>query len=291
MIKFSPVIKWSGSKRSQSEEILSYFPNKIETYYEPFCGGCSMLMALINSNISVDRYVCSDINEDLINLWNCIKNTPEDVYSKYKILWNELNKDNDVSRKRKFFEQQRELYNETHDPLIFFFIMRTTTNGMPRYNQKGEFNNSFHITRNGIEPQRVYPIIMEWSGKLRKNNVEFRHCSYEEIIKVVTENDFLYLDPPYFNTKGMYFGGIDFNKLFEQLNNLCNKSIKFCMSFNGKSGEVDNTCNVPSTCYTRHIYIKSGNSSFKRTIGKDRNAMIYESLYLNYECNNQKNKC
>ena len=31
MVKFQPIIKWSGSKRSQCEEILSYFPKTIET--------------------------------------------------------------------------------------------------------------------------------------------------------------------------------------------------------------------------------------------------------------------
>ena len=125
MVKFQPIIKWSGSKRSQCEEILSYFPETIETYYEPFCGGCSMLMGLLNSDISVKRYVCSDLNGDLISLWNLIKINSEIIYNSYTKLWKELNVDNDVSRKRKYFEEMRDLYNETHDPLIFFFIMRT----------------------------------------------------------------------------------------------------------------------------------------------------------------------
>ena len=73
MVKFQPVIKWSGSKRSQCENILGYFPQSMDTYYEPFCGGCSMLMGLINSEISVKRYVCSDINQDLISLWKKVK--------------------------------------------------------------------------------------------------------------------------------------------------------------------------------------------------------------------------
>ena len=34
---YEPVIKWSGSKRSQAEQILKYFPREIDTYYEPFC--------------------------------------------------------------------------------------------------------------------------------------------------------------------------------------------------------------------------------------------------------------
>lgn len=283
MVKFQPIIKWSGSKRSQCEEILSYFPETIETYYEPFCGGCSMLMGLLNSDISVKRYVCSDLNGDLISLWNLIKTNSEIIYNSYTKLWKELNVDNDVSRKRKYFEEMRDLYNETHDPLIFFFIMRTTTNGMPRYNKSGKFNNGFHLTRNGIEPERLKPILMEWSKKLRENNVEFKHSSYEDILKEVKSGDFVYMDPPYANTKGMYFGGIDLDKFYYNMKTLCSENIKFALSFDGKSGNVDNTCEIPNECYKKHLYIKSGNSSFKRTIGKDKNAIVYESLYINYE--------
>lgn len=286
MIKFQPVIKWSGSKRSQCEDILGYFPHNIETYYEPFCGGCSMLMGLINSEIPVKRYVCSDINKDLIALWEKVKYSPDEIYESYVKLWEELNKDNDIYRKRKFFEEQRDIYNKTHDPLVFFFIMRTTTNGMPRYNQKGEFNNSFHVTRNGIKPELLKPILTEWSVKLRKNNVEFVHRSYEEILGEVKEGDFIYMDPPYFNTKGMYFGGIDFESFFVFLENVSKMNVRFALSFDGKSGDIDNTYSIPENCYRRHFYIKSGNSSFKRTIGKDKNAIVYESLYLNYDSDN-----
>ena len=286
MIKFQPVIKWSGSKRSQCEDILEYFPQTINTYYEPFCGGCSMLMGLMNSDIFVKRYVCSDINKDLIALWEKVKYSPDEIYESYVKLWEELNKDNDIYRKRKFFEEQRDIYNKTHDPLVFFFIMRTTTNGMPRYNQKGEFNNSFHVTRNGIKPELLKPILTEWSVKLRKNNVEFVHRSYEEILGEVKEGDFIYMDPPYFNTKGMYFGGIDFELFFVFLENVSKMNVRFALSFDGKSGDIDNTYSIPENCYRRHFYIKSGNSSFKRTIGKDKNAIVYESLYLNYDSDN-----
>lgn len=43
---FEPVIKWSGSKRSQAKNILTYFPKEIDVYYEPFCGGASVLRRL-----------------------------------------------------------------------------------------------------------------------------------------------------------------------------------------------------------------------------------------------------
>lgn len=46
---FEPVIKWSGSKRKQASEILTYFSKEIDTYYEPFCGGASVLRCLLDS--------------------------------------------------------------------------------------------------------------------------------------------------------------------------------------------------------------------------------------------------
>ena len=100
-MKFQPVIKWSGSKRSQSEEIINRIPNKeYDTYYEPFCGGCSVLFQLLHSGIKFQHYICSDKNKGLIDVWNEIKNNPNEVIKQYKIMWNELNIDNDKERKK-----------------------------------------------------------------------------------------------------------------------------------------------------------------------------------------------
>lgn len=272
---FEPVIKWSGSKRSQAEEILKYFPQEIDTYYEPFCGGCSVLRRLLEADISVKKYVCSDINEDLINLWNMIKKEPMEVINHYTELWGILNKDSDLDRKREYFNEVRNRLNKEHNPLDFMFIMRTTTNGMPRYNKSGAFNNSFHITRNGIKTETFKDIVYEWSELLNKNDVEF-HCLDYSMIKPNKE-DLVYLDPPYNSTKGMYYGKIDNDLLFEWLKKL---SCVYIMSYDGKSGDIDNTYDLPTDLYDKHIYLKSGNSSFKRTIGKSIDSMVYESLYI-----------
>lgn len=81
-----------------------------------------------------------------------IKDSPEEVIRQYTYMWHELNVDDDKERKKQYFYMVRERFNKYKNPCDFMFIMRTTTNGMPRYNQKGEFNHSFHITRNGIKP-------------------------------------------------------------------------------------------------------------------------------------------
>ena len=272
---FEPAIKWSGSKRSQAKEILEHFPKEIETYYEPFCGGCSVLRRLLDSDINVKNIVCSDLNQDLINLWIEIKNNPERAFLHYKTLWEELNSDEDKARKRSYFENIRARYNSERNPLDFLFIMRTTTNGMPRYNKSGEFNNSFHITRNGIIPETLHSILLEWSKLLNDHNVNFICQDYRNI--KTQKGDFLYLDPPYANTKGMYFNNFELEPFF---NWLSEQEADYLLSFDGKSGNDDKTYAVPENLYTKHKYLLSGNSSFKRTIGKSNDSIVYESLYI-----------
>jgi DNA adenine methylase len=270
-----PAIKWTGSKRSQANEILKYFPKEIDTYYEPFCGGCSVLGALMLSDIKVKHYICSDLNNDLISLWNEIKEEPIRISEDYKTLWNELVSRNDIKSKSDFYNTVRDSFNKDKKPWKFIFLLRTCANGLVRYNRSNKFNTPFHLTRNGINPYTLSKIICEWSELLNKNDVKFLCCDYSDIKS--SENDFLYLDPPYYKTKGIYQQGMDFTRFWEYLRSQpCN----FVFSFDGKSGNEDNTFDVPKDIYGEHIYIKSGKSSFKRILGNDKNATVYESLYI-----------
>lgn len=272
---FQPVIKWSGSKRAQASEIISYFPKEFDTYYEPFCGGCSVLRALLESDIKVNKYVCSDVNITLISLLTIIKTHPVMVLKEYRRLWKELNSIEDINEQKKFYEKIREKFNKERNPLDFMFLNRTCFNGLIRYNQKGEFNSPFHFNRGGINPDRFEKIINEWSKLLTENNVELKTFTYRRIKP--TENDFVYLDPPYANTNGMYISDFNNNVFFKWIKML---PCKWVLSYNGKSGKEDNTYDVPNDLYDEHVYIKSGNSSFKRLNNVDKDAMVYESLYI-----------
>lgn len=276
MVKFQPVIKWSGSKRSQSDKIINLLEDKeYDTYYEPFVGGGSVLFQLLKSNKQFKKYVCSDINNDLISLWNLIKLSPNLVIESYTKLWEELNADDDIERKKAYFNTVRARFNKEKNPTDFMFIMRTTTNGMPRYNLSGDFNNSFHVTRKGILPKTFSKTVLEWSQLLNENNVEFIHRSFDEI--TTNEKDFLYLDPPYANTKGMYYGTIDYTNLWEWLRK---QKGGYMLSFDGKTTNTNSTYAVPDDLYTKHSYLESGNSSFRRVIGKSNSEYVFESLYI-----------
>jgi len=272
----NPIIKWSGSKRSQAEKIASLITKKYETYYESFCGGCSVLFYILNNcPDTFKRFICNDINKSLIDTFILIKTKPNEILNSYSTLWKELNKDSDLERKKDIFALIRERFNKSHNPSLFFFIMRTTTNGMPRYNKEGDFNNSFHVTRNGILPNKLKPILEDWSYKLNAFNVSFTSSDYKEINP--SEKDFMYLDPPYAKTKGMYYGTIDYNQLWDYLRKC---PCDYFLSFDGIAGKENNIANIPEDLYTKHYLLNSGNSSFRRVIGNSNNTYVLESLYL-----------
>lgn len=268
---FKPVIKWSGSKRTQADHILKYVPSSIGTYFEPFIGGGSMLYA-----ISPQKAVCGDICEPLISLWNQIKNNPELLAEEYRARWTRLQTEGYQA-----YYEIRDDFNRTKSPLDLMFLSRTCVNGLIRFNSNGEFNNSLHHTRPGIAPDSLKKIILDWSNHI--NGADFLSCDYKESTKTAKEGDFIYLDPPYFHTVGRYYGTstIDFDDFLDFLDNLNKRKIKYALSFDGKRGDKDYTIELPKDLYVRHEYIPSGNSSFKKVMDKE-NLKVYESLYLNY---------
>ncbi len=279
MKKIKPVIKWSGSKRNQADKIVNMMPREIDTYYEPFVGGGSVFIKLATSSIKVNKFILSDINNDLISLWKTIVSDPEGVYKHYRTLWEEMSSIKDWDKKKNYYLNIREKFNKNKSPYDFMFIMRTTFNGMPRYNKNGIFNNPLHPNRNGIVPEKLLNIMLEWREIIQSKNVTFLSQSYEEI--KTSENDVLYLDPPYAGIKGMYYGTLDnYDALW---NFLRNQKAKWLLSFDGKTTSEDYTIKIPSDIYKSHEFLENGNSSFRRLNGKSNKEYVFESLYKSYE--------
>lgn len=268
----SKLMKWSGSKDSQAKEIIKHIPI-ITNYYEPFVGGGSVFLALLELN-KIKNYYISDLNEDLINIYNLIKNEPlklTETYNKHYIEFN----NSDIEHRKNYYYKIRKQYNENKTAEDFYWIMRTTTNGLPRYNKNKQFNNSCHFSRPGMEPNKVKSIILYYNELFNLNNINFYCSSYDNIN--IKENSILYCDPPYQNTKGMYFNNFDNETFINWLNNIKEKWI---LSYDGKVKE--NVFNHIKPNYKKHLYLESGNSSFRRVIGNSKDSVVFESLYLNY---------
>lgn len=270
-----PAVKWTGSKRTQADAIIQHFPRKIDTYYEPFVGGGSVMFSLLHHpEVEVKHIICRDINEDLINLWVAIMVEPERLLSTYERRWLELNVDEDIARKKEYYHHVRDRFNELRDPADFIFLNRTAINGLIRYNGAGDFNSAFHFNRKGMNPDTLREIVEYWSSQLNEHKVIFEQGSYEEI---ETERDsVVYCDPPYSGTKGMYYGKLDYDAFWSWIEKQRGTVL---FSFDGKREDHDFTFEVPSHIYDQHIYLSNGASSFSRLKTKNLKD-VYESLYI-----------
>ena len=314
-----PFIKWSGSKRKQAPYIVSKFPKEINTYYECFLGGASVLHELLNqiacSSISCKHIVCSDINKDLINVWNMFKNpdTRQKLYDGYCELHKALKRRGEyiegtepnrthITKCQTLYYEIRQQYNNYIDrneysdkrTIIFYWITRTCFNGLIRYNPKtNHFNASFHVGgRFGITPNELQLVFESWGcviDSFIKNGgtIEFVNKSYNDVICDAKEGDVVYMDPPYENTTGMYFcKELDTKYFWNVLSKLNDRKVKWLLSYDGISGNNDLTADVPNL-YVRHEYVNAGHSSFKKlksktTKEKKNKDIVKDSLYMNY---------
>ena len=315
----TPFIKWSGSKRKQAPYIVSQFPREIETYYECFLGGASVLHELLNEiykgNIKCKHIICSDINYDLIYIWNLLKgkDTREELYNFYCNLHKQLKERcnyiegtdinrEDVQKIQTLYYEMRQKYNDLIDKndhsqersMIFYWITRTCFNGLIRYNPKGHFNASFHVAgRFGITPEELKSVFESWTLVIDSfidngGTIEFINKSYNEVICNAKSGDLVYMDPPYENTGGLYFcNGFDTDLFWKTIMDMNDRNVKWLLSYDGLTGDEDRTANIPHF-YTRHEYVDAGHSSFKKLRSKSNKEFknkdqVKDSLYLNYD--------
>ena len=86
--KIKPFVKWAGGKGSLLNQFNKFYPlelkkDKITCYIEPFVGGGAVLIDILQ-NYKVKEAYAFDINIDLINSYNVIKENVEELIVKLK---------------------------------------------------------------------------------------------------------------------------------------------------------------------------------------------------------------
>lgn len=263
------LIKWTGSKRSQADEISSMFPSSRARYIEPFLGSGAMLFVGAHPGA-----LAGDIYSPLIQLWKIVQAEPDRVVADYSRKWAALQE-----RLPSYFYEVRDRFNQEGDPLDLNFLMRTCVNGIVRFNDEGHFNNSFHLSRKGMEPSRFGSVVAQWSKRLK--GVQFVAQDYEATLDDAREGDFAYLDPPYAGTKQRYAADFCPGRLWEVLERLNSRGVRWALSFDGSRGQKVYLQELPRELYVRHVSIASGHSPVGRVLNGPIE-MVHESLYLNY---------
>jgi DNA adenine methylase len=262
------LLKWTGSKRSQAARIAALVPAH-NRYFEPFLGGGALLYMLGRPGA-----VGADVYSPLIAFWKMVRDNPEGLIVDYTAQWTALQDDLPA-----YFYAVRDRFNAEHRPEDLNFLMRTCVNGIVRFSKGGQFNNSFHLSRKGMAPQRFAKIVREWSAHVQ--GIEFRTGDFEKTVADASAGDFVYLDPPYAGNKQRYIGDLDIDRFYRFLEGLNSRSVKWALSFDGARGLTTYDHSLPVEIYKRKEVLSSGYSA----VGKVLNGpveVVTESLYLNY---------
>ena len=193
MIKGKPFVKWAGGKRQIIDKLLQYAPDEFNTYYEPFVGGGAFLFELSPKNA-----VINDYNKELMNVYECIKDS-----DKFDKMCKELN-NHEANHSEEYYYQIRNLdrdknkFNKLADykrAARTIYLNKACFNGLYRVNSKNEFNVPFGKKSkvNTYEGQNLGIIC----GYLNYNNIKLLSTDFEEAVKDAKKGDFIYFDPPY----------------------------------------------------------------------------------------------
>lgn len=68
------LLKWIGNKQRFAHEIIQYFPEQFNTYYEPFLGSGAVL-----GTLSPSQAVASDALRPLMEIWQTLSDAPDSL--------------------------------------------------------------------------------------------------------------------------------------------------------------------------------------------------------------------
>ena len=287
-----------GDKFKLVPQLKENFPNDIDRFIEPFCGGGSVFL-----NTEAKKYLLNDIDTYMIRLHQFLiaSSSQQDIFweqlklniEKYNLSATFMGRDIPKEYRKEFVKTYFAKYNkdayvrmrsdfndEKNDMMFLYMLLIYGFNRMLRFNAKGDFNlpvGNVDFNMNVVDALNSY------FDYVKDKNIQLFNMDFQDFIEKVqpTSKDLVYLDPPYLITFSEY------NKLWNEdseirlinyLDELNARGIRFAVSnvlwhrkrYNG-------TFNMWAQKYNI-VKIKSNYISFNDNTEKD----TYEVLVKNY---------
>lgn len=200
-------------------------------------------------------------------------NQIDEYITKYK-----LSKTNDVG-----YKQLREDYNKSEDknPIMLYTLICYSFNNQIRFNSKGDYNMPFGKERSSFNPT-LRDKFEKFVDELHKKDFEFVNLDFRELQNLkFKDNDFLYCDPPYYNSTATYNENNGWNETDENdlLTMLKQINVRWALSNNLRTNPQLKTW-AEENNYTIHYLNGSyGNCNYHK---KDKETQDIEVLITNY---------
>ena len=219
-----------GGKYRLLDQIMPLFPTNVETFVDMFSGGGN-----VGINASSRKVVFNDANSRINDVFRYFQKTPtEKVLSEI----DEIVKSYNLSRTNaNGYYALRDHYNQNPNPIELYVLSAFGYNYQTRFNKRGKFNNPFG---NRVLSDSMRSNLVEFCRKLDEIDATFSDYDFSDFpTDDLTPRDFVYFDPPYLVTTGVYntasafFGKWDEKQelaLLELLSDLTSRNIPFALS-------------------------------------------------------------
>jgi len=269
-------LNYVGGKYKLLKDIIPLFPEDINAFVDLFGGGFN-----IGINVKAAHVIYNDISSHVTSLLEHMSRTEtstllgeiDSYIDKYS-----LTKEN-----KEGYLKLREDYN-TNDksPMKFYTLLCYAFNNQIRFNNQGLYNMPFGKDRSSFNPTLREKFII-FSNQIHSNKYSFKNEPFKNFdFSGLSGNDFVYADPPYFNSVATYNekdGWTEDNEkdLLNILDELNGKGVRFALSNNLKYDNplLDKWKDKYNVNYINHSY---SNCNYQK---KDKSKDI-EVLITNY---------
>lgn len=191
-------LNYVGGKYKLLPQIAPLFPKEIDTFVDLFGGGGN-----ITANVDAKLIVYNEKQREVMELIAYLYGHEAEyalaeldgIIAEYGL--SKTNKDGYLAL--------RDDYNSGYRAEMRFYALITHAfNYSIRFNRKGEFNIAFGANRSSFNP-KLRENFVSFTESLHNRTIKFLNDDFRNVdLTHLTENDFVYIDPPYLITVANY---------------------------------------------------------------------------------------
>ena len=293
-------LNYTGGKFKLLPQLLPYFPVKIDTFVDLFCGGCN-----VGVNVNAEHVVLNDNSPVLLYLYNTLKTLGIDaVFEMINGIIKVYGLSDSTTNGYAFYGcdssaglgefnrapylRLREAFNKKNEDyyyyVMLFVLIVYAFNNQIRFNSKGEFNVSVGKRDFNDKMKSKLRLFVE---RLQSGNFSFLCKDFREFdTEGLTRESLVYCDPPYLITCATYneqggWGEQDEKDLLAFLDTLNERKIRFALSnVLSSKGKQNNILAEWAKRYrVIHLDHNYANSNYRT---KDKTKSADEVLIINY---------
>ena len=251
------LLKWVGNKQKQADSIIGFFPNRFNTYFEPFLGSGGVLGVL-----APKKAVASDTFSPLVQIWQTLHNDKEGLTRQYADRYALIRQ----LGKKAAYGKVLANYNNNPNGADLLFLCRACYGGVVRFRKNDGYMSTPVGVHDPVSPESFSKRVDVWYA--RTQGTHFLNMDFAEALDQTKQGDLVYCDPPYIDSQTILYGAQAFSlqRLFDAIAVCKEKGVYVALSIDGTKYSGRKLCDIaiPDGLFEREEFVNVGRSMLKR---------------------------